>query len=79
MERADGSRRLFNDSKLGILVGLAVSTLSMMLVEWLGTLDFSTLPTWLSTFAAMAAGYVAAAITAWRAKRGYTTDVRKVA
>jgi hypothetical protein len=70
VENADGSRKLFNDSKLGIVVGLVVTQAAMGLVEWIGTIDFSTLPTWAATTGALLAGYAANAITAWAAKRG---------
>jgi hypothetical protein len=67
--RADGSRTLFNDSKLGILVGFVVTEAAMGVVEWLGTIDFSTWPTWAATTGALIVGYLANAVTAWAAKR----------
>lgn len=67
--RADGSRRLFNDSRWGILVGLIVTQVALGVVEWLGTIDFSTWPTWAATTGALLVGYAANAITAWAAKR----------
>jgi hypothetical protein len=70
--RADGSRKLFNDSKLGILAGFVATQAAMGVVEWLGTIDFSTLPTWLATTGALLAGFAVNAITAWAAKRGAT-------
>ncbi len=69
MERADGSQKLFNDSRLGLLANFAVVTLGSMLVEWLGTLDFSTWPTRFSAIAIFLAGALANAITAWLAPR----------
>jgi hypothetical protein len=69
MEPADGSRRLFPDSRWGILAGFVATQASLGVVEWLGTLDFSTLPTWLATSAGLAVGAAVNAITAWAAKR----------
>jgi hypothetical protein len=69
MTTADGSKRLFNDSKLGILAGFVATQLALGLVEWIGTIDFSTLPTWLATTGALLAGFAVNALTAWAAKR----------
>lgn len=69
MATATGARRLFPDTRLGLLVGFVVTQAAMGLVEWLGTIDFSTLPTWLSTTGALLTGYATAALTAWASKR----------
>lgn len=69
MDAVDGSRRLFADSKLGILAGFVATEAALGVVEWLGTIDFSTLPTWLATSAGLAVGAAVNAITAWAAKR----------
>ena len=66
---ANGARRLFPDSRLGLLVGFVVTQAAMGVVEWAGTIDFSTLPTWAATTAALLVGYGTAALTAWAAKR----------
>jgi hypothetical protein len=67
--RADGSRTLFYDSKLGILFGFIATEAAMGIVEWIGTIDFSTWPTWAATTGALLAGFAVNAITAWAAKR----------
>jgi hypothetical protein len=67
---ADGSKTLFNDSRLGILAGFVATQIAMGIVEWIGTIDFSTWPTWLATTGALLAGFAVNAITAWAAKRG---------
>lgn len=74
--RADGSKTLFSDSKLGILVGFVVTEIALGIVEWLGTIDFSTWPTWLATTGALLVGFIANAITAWAAKRRATPQTR---
>jgi hypothetical protein len=68
-ETIDGAKKLFNDSKLGILAGFIAAELAMGVVEYLGTVDFSTWPTWLSTTAALAVGFITNAIVAWAAPR----------
>jgi len=69
METVSGKRHLFFDSKMGILVGFLATQAAFGVVEWIGTIDFSTLPTWLATTGALLAGYAANAITAWATKR----------
>jgi hypothetical protein len=69
MRRADGSRTLFNDSLLGILAGFVATQAALGVVEWLGTIDFSTWPTWAATTGALLVGFAIDAITAWAAKR----------
>lgn len=64
-----GAKRLFPDSRLGILVGFVTTQAALGVVEWLGTIDFSSWPTWLATSAGLAAGAGANALTAWAAKR----------
>jgi hypothetical protein len=71
-ETIDGSKDLARDSKAGIAVGALVTTLALAFVEWLGTIDFSTMPTIVSTMGALAAGWVANAITAWAVARRKT-------
>lgn len=68
MTIGDGARKLFPDARLGILLGFVASEASLGVVEWLGTIDFSTLPTWLATSAGLAVGALVNTITAWRAK-----------
>jgi type IV secretory pathway TrbD component len=65
----NGKRKLFFDSKVGILAGFVATQVALGIVEWIGTIDFSTLPTWLATSAGLAAGAAVNAITAWAAKR----------
>lgn len=67
---ANGAKKLYRDSKLGFVVSSAVTLAALGVVEWLGTIDFSTLPTFFSTVAALAVGQVSGLITAWAAKRG---------
>ncbi len=66
--KSDGSKKLFPDSKLGILVGFVATQGALGVVEWLGTVDFSSLPTWAATSAGLAVGAAVNAITAWAAK-----------
>lgn len=80
MTLADGSKKLFRDSKIGLGVGFIVTEASMGVVEWLGSIDFSTWPTWAATTGALLVGYAANAVTAWasaRRKPG-TTDATAV-
>ncbi len=62
-DRPDGKGVLGRDGFLGNLTGAAVTVAGLALVEWLGTIDFSTLPTFFATVAAPAAGLVAGWIT----------------
>ncbi len=70
MGLVNGARKLYRDSRLGFAADAAVTLLALGVVEWIGTLDFSTLPTFFATIAALVAGKVAGLITAWAAKRG---------
>lgn len=72
---ANGAKKLYNDSRLGFIVSSAVTVAAMGVVEWIGTIDFSTLPTFFSTLAAVAAGQIAGLITAWAAKRGPAAEL----
>lgn len=69
MSLADGSKKLFRDSKIGIGVGFVVTEAAMGVVEWLGSIDFSTLPTWAATTGALLTGYAANAVASWAAAR----------
>jgi hypothetical protein len=69
MRTADGSKTLFNDSRLGILAGFIATQAALGVVEWLGTIDFSTWPTWAATTGALLVGFAVNALTAWAAKR----------
>jgi hypothetical protein len=62
-ERKDGRGFLGFDSLVGNTVNGVVTVAGLAVVEWLGTIDFSTLPTFFATIAAPAAGYVAGLIT----------------
>jgi len=70
MSIGDGAKKLYRDSKLGFAVSTVVTTAALSVVEWLGTIDFSTLPTFASTAAAVLVGQLSGVITAWAAKRG---------
>lgn len=67
METDTGKRKLFPDARLGILVGFLATQAAMGIVEWLGTIDFSTWPTWAATTGALLVGYAVNALTAWAA------------
>jgi hypothetical protein len=69
METTTGKKKLFRDSKLGIFAGFVAAQAALGVVEWLGTVDFSSLPTWAATSAALGVGAAVNAITAWAAKR----------
>lgn len=69
METATGKRRLFPDSRLGILAGFLSAQAALGVVEWLGTVDFSTWPTWAATTGALLVSHGVNALTAWAAKR----------
>jgi uncharacterized membrane protein len=69
MANMDGSKTLFNDSKIGLLVNSLVTFAALALVEMLGSIDFSTWPTFLATAGAVLAGLVSNAVAAWAAKR----------
>jgi hypothetical protein len=73
MSITDGAKRLYDDSKLGFLVSTAVTTVALGLVEWLGSIDFSNLPTFAATWGAVLVGQLSGVITAWAAKRGKPT------
>jgi hypothetical protein len=51
------------DAKVGLLVNAVITVVGLALVEWLGSLDFSTLPTFVATLAPVAIGLVANFIT----------------
>lgn len=70
MSITDGAQKLYRDSKLGFVVSTAVTTIALGVVEWLGSIDFSTLPTFAATWGAVLAGQLAGVITAWASKRG---------
>ena len=69
METETGKKKLFRDSKFGILAGFVAAQAALGVVEMLGSVDFSTLPTWAATSAALAVGAAANALTAWAVKR----------
>lgn len=51
------------DAKIGLLVNGLVTAAGLAVVEFLGTLDFSTMPTFFATLAPVAVGMVANFIT----------------
>lgn len=59
----EGAGELTRDSLLGNTVNGIVTVVGLAIVEALGSIDFSTLPTFLATVAAPAAGYAAGLIT----------------
>lgn len=59
----DGAGVLGRDSKFGNIVNGVVTVAALGLVELLGSIDFSTLPTFLATVAAPVAGLIAGLIT----------------
>jgi hypothetical protein len=69
VDNADGSNKLHNDSLKGIIAGLLTTFGLGGLVEMVGTLDFSTVSTFLSTGGVIAAGYLVNAFFAWKLKR----------
>lgn len=71
----DGSKNLAKESKVGAAVSSLVTVLALGVVEWLGTIDFSTLPTFFATVAALAAGQVAGLISAWATRNRRTRAV----
>lgn len=68
VETDTGKRKLFPDAKLGILLGFLATQAAMAVVEWAGTIDFSSWPTWAATTGALLVGYGVNALTAWAAK-----------
>jgi hypothetical protein len=69
MGTVTGKKRLFNDSKLGLLANGVVTVAALAVVEWIGTIDFSTMPTIAATLLGPALGMVANAIVSWAAPR----------
>lgn len=59
----EGAGELTRDSLLGNTVNGVVTVAGLGIVEALGSIDFSTLPTFLATMAAPLAGYAAGLIT----------------
>lgn len=59
----DGTGSVTRDAKFGHLVNALVTVAGLALVEYLGSLDFSTLPAFVATLAPVAVGQVAGWIT----------------
>lgn len=60
---APGAGELTRDSKFGNIVNGVVTVAALGVVELLGSVDFSTLPTFVATVAAPIAGLIAGLIT----------------
>lgn len=61
----DGSKSLASESKAGLLVQLALTSLATGAIGFLGDLDLSTLPGWAVSTATAAAATVAGLLTAY--------------
>lgn len=66
---ADGSRRLFRDSKLGNLANGAAVAAALYLADALGNLDVTPLPDLLEPLALGAIGTAVGLLVSWVAKR----------
>lgn len=62
-EKAAGAGELPRDGKIGNIVNGVVTVVGLGVVEWLGSIDFSTLPTFVATVAAPVAGLIAGLVT----------------
>lgn len=60
---SDGAGSVTRDAKFGHLINGVVTVVGLAAVEYLGSLDFSTLPAFLATLAPVAAGQLAGWIT----------------
>lgn len=65
MTIADGAKKLYKDSKLGLSVNAIVAILVAAGVD-----ATNSLSTWLTAAVGIAAGTITGAITAWAVKRG---------
>lgn len=73
----DGRGTVGFDAKVGLLVNAVITAAGLGVVEFLGTLDFSTLPTFAATLAPVAVGLVANWITTRFLPRYSSTNSRR--
>lgn len=73
---ADNGNGLKKESKYGLLVQFALSVLATAAIGWLGTLNLSTLPGWLTGAATMAVSTVVGYLVAYKTRNSPTRSLR---
>lgn len=73
---ADAGNGLKKESKYGLLVQFALSVLATAAIGWLGTLNLSTLPGWLTAAATMAISTAIGFLTAYKTKNSAGRSLR---
>lgn len=73
---ADAGNGLKKESKYGLAVQFVLSVLATAAIGWLGTLDLSTLPGWLTAAATMAVSTVVGYLVAYKTRNTPASSLR---